>query len=437
MVKRIGIGLVVLAAFVSLVAGCEQFEEPLPRRDRLHYPIGLALHPSGNYLYAVNSNFDGRYTTDRGGTISVIDTRTLSLYPEGGAFIPSYAGYGALNADASKLYVTARAGDSLVALDVTADGSAVYCGRASQGTALSSDGLACTVRQIKEDGNARVPSDPFGLAVATITRQIGDQAVPVDVVGLAHLNSTSLTALSFPGQDINAANLRSSPLIESSNQIAIRPGTLDMVATGRATNRLLIFTPYISPTGEVEALIRRGQIELVRVANQSVDARGVAFSGDGRALYVTSRFPDALHVFRVVVADVETGAGTQYELARVVSLGQNPSDVAVHRAKDASADMLYIPLSSGRAVQVVDPLRGVVVAEIELDATPYHIVTEATLPTRCRYPGDVCRAFVSLFNDSPDASKSCDDTAVGCGSIAVIDLDPASRRYHRVIAKIH
>lgn len=437
MVKRYGIGLVALVALASLSA-CEQFEEPLPRRDRLHFPIGLALHPSGDYLYAVNSNFDGRYTADRGSTLTVIDTKRLSIYEEGGAFLPSYGGYAALNADASKLYITARQGDSLVALDVTESGSAVYCGRdTADGGALSSDGLACTLRALREDGNARVPSDPFGVAVATVQRQVGDQTIPVDVVGIAHLNSTSLTAVAFPGQDISAASLRSSPLIESSNQIAVRPGTLDMIATGRATNRLVIFTPYIGPNGDVEAIIRRGQIELTHVPNQSVDARGIAFSADGARLYVTSRFPDALHVFNVGPANVETGAGSQYELARVVTLGQNPSDVVVHRAKDATSDLLYIPCSQGQRVQVVDPARGLMLSEIRLDATPYHMVTEAGSPNRCRYPGDVCRGFVSLFNDSPDASKNCDATAVGCGSIAVIDLDPASPRYHQVIAKIH
>jgi DNA-binding beta-propeller fold protein YncE len=433
--------LVALVAFVALgsqIAACEQFEEPLPRRDRLHFPIGLALHPSGDYLYAVNSNFDGRYTADRGSTLSVIDTHTLALYPEGGAFLPSYGGYAKLNADASKLYITARQGDSLVALDVTEDGSAVYCGRdTGAGGALSSDGLACTVRAIKEDGNARIPSDPFGLAVATIQRTVGDQTIPVDVVGLAHLNSTNLTAVAFPGQDINAVSLRSSPLIESSNQIALRPGTLDMVATGRLSSRLIIFTPYINAEGDVEAIIRRGSVELTRVPNQTVDARGIAFSADGAWMYVTSRFPDVLHVFRVGPANLETGAGTEYDLSRVINLGQNPSDVVVHRPKDSSEDLLYIPCAQGQRVQVVDPKRGVVVADIPLDASPYSMVTEANLATRCRYPGDTCRGFVTLFNDSPDASKNCDKTSVGCGSVAVIDLDPASPRYHQVIAKIH
>ncbi|MEC9400453.1 MAG: hypothetical protein VX475_22690, partial [Myxococcota bacterium] len=55
-----------IALFVG--SGCEPYQEPLPKRDRLNFPVGLALHPSGDYLYVVNSNFDSRYSPEYGGT---------------------------------------------------------------------------------------------------------------------------------------------------------------------------------------------------------------------------------------------------------------------------------------------------------------------------------------------------------------------------------
>jgi hypothetical protein len=420
-----------------LCIGCEPFEEPLPRRDRLHFPIGMALHPNGNYLYVVNSNFDGRYAADRGSTIAVVDTRTLQLYSLGGAFLPSFAGYAALNEASNKLYVTARQGNSLVALDVSADGSALYCGRDdSQTDGLSADGFACTIRTIREDGNARVPSDPFGVAVTTIQRRIGDQEVPIDVVGMAHINSANVSALALPGQDISAATLRISALIENSNQITIRPNSLDMVVAGRGTNRLVVFSPFIGPDGRMEALIRRGQIELSRVSGQSVDARGVSFSRDGRWLYTVTRFPNLLHIFRVLPSNVDTGAGVQYDLDRTVNICLAPSEVVSHVGPDGR-ELLYVTCYRGRRVQVIEPRQGIVLADVELDAAPYHMVTEAGMASRCRFPGDTCRGFITMFNDSPDASKGCVETNVGCGSVAVIDLDPASERYHQIIAKVH
>ncbi len=42
-----------------------------PDPTKIHYPIGLAVHPSGRFLYVANSNFDLAYT---GGTLMVFDT---------------------------------------------------------------------------------------------------------------------------------------------------------------------------------------------------------------------------------------------------------------------------------------------------------------------------------------------------------------------------
>lgn len=42
-----------------------------PDPTKIHYPIGLAVHPSGRFLYIANSNFDLAYT---GGTLMVFDT---------------------------------------------------------------------------------------------------------------------------------------------------------------------------------------------------------------------------------------------------------------------------------------------------------------------------------------------------------------------------
>ena len=103
---------------------------------------------------------------------------------------------------------------------------------------------------------------------------------------------------------------------------------------------------------------------------------------------------------------------------------------------DYADALLYVPSYGDRTIQVIDPQRGIVLDAITLDERPYGMVIDP-VTTRCRFAGDVCRGYVSLFSDTASASTSCDDGDAGCGAVAVIDLDPASPRYHQVIAKIH
>ena len=89
---------------------------------------------------------------------------------------------------------------------------------------------------------------------------------------------------------------------------------------------------------------------------------------------------------------------------------------------------------SARSVLVFDPETGVMLREIELDESPYTIALDSA-PSRC-VDGQTCRGYISLFADAADVSTSCDDTGEGCGSVAVLELDPSSPRYLQITAKI-
>lgn len=435
--RRAARALILSAAILTV--SCQPYEEPLPRRDRLNFPIGLALHPNGRHLYVVNSNFDSRYDPDYGGTVAVVDTDTLQVRAESSPYIPSYGAYIELNEDASRAYVTARRGDSLVALDVsdTADGgvgSALTC--PGEDGEPSSDPTNCTMRRVPDtEEGGRIPEDPFGLEVTTVQRTDGaGDPMSVDVISLSHIgNHNNVTSIAIPDGQLGAATMVNAALIEGGNQIARRPGTLEMYIAGRSTNRVAVFVPYVNASGEVEAIFARRNLPINNVTS-NVDARGVAFSEAGDRLYVATRRPDAVHVFNIAPSDPETGAGTRHELARVIPLRDQPSDVVVHRTPEGD-ELLLIPCYDGRVIEVVDPERGVVLAEIELDESPYQLVTEQG-PGRCQVPGQRCRGYVSLFADAADNSTSCDDSNEGCGSVAVLELDPASPRYLQVIAKI-
>lgn len=431
--------LVMSAVSLVGVTSCERYQEPLPRRDRLNFPIGMAIHPSGDYLYVVNSNFDSRYSPAYGGTVAVVDLHTNMLLPQSTPFIPSFGGYIKLNEDASKAYVTARSGDSLVALDVSSTaeggfGAALTCPDA-EGVA-SSDPTRCVLHRVPDtSGSPELSSDPFGLEVVTVTRQNG-QGEPqrVDVVAVSHLLGDTVTAVSIPNGDLSAASLVSAPLLAGGNQIARRPGTMEMYVAGRSTNQVSAFLPYISSSGEAEAIFARRSVVL-NTAATSVDARGIAFGEQGEKLYVSTRNPDRLYVFDVIPSNLEDGSGLTHQLVHSIPLSDQPADILVHHAADGR-EILFIPCYDAKRVEVVDPELGVVIATIELDENPYAIVSEQGTAAWCQAPGERCRAYVSLFADASELSNSCDASGEGCGSVAVIDLDPLSDRYLQVIAKI-
>ena len=64
---------------LSVSACSEEFEGLSPNPVQIHYPVGLAVHPTGKFLYVANSNFDLAYT---GGTVMVFDTTEVEP-PEG------------------------------------------------------------------------------------------------------------------------------------------------------------------------------------------------------------------------------------------------------------------------------------------------------------------------------------------------------------------
>lgn len=430
----------VVCAVCALAMGCEPYTEPLPRRDRLHFPIGVAVHPTGEYVYVVNSNFDSRYNADYGGTVSVVDTNTLELLPDSSPYIPSYGAKIKLNEDSSRAYVTARQGDAVVALDVGVAagaglGSALTC-PSEEGGRPSSDPTRCVLSRVPDTTDGAVmPADPFGLEVTTVSRTGEDgEALVVDVLSLSHISSDNVTAISLPGRDLSAATLRRAGLIEGgANAIARRPGTLEMYVAGRTSNQITVFVPYLGDDGEVEALFARRRIPLNNVTN-NVDARGIAFDASGEQLYVTTRRPDALHIFTLGPGDIEQGSGLNHELERVIPLGDQPSGLAIHE-EPGGRRLVLVPCYDAQTIQVIDPATGVLVREIELDESPYDIALDAT-PYRCAAPGRPCRGYVSLFADSARISASCDQLDQGCGSVAVLELDPASPRYLQMIAKI-
>jgi YVTN family beta-propeller protein len=64
----------VVGALATVLAGCGVPETGIPPpHDTFYFPVGLAPHPDGRYLYVSNAGFDRRYNA---GTVQVFDTFT-------------------------------------------------------------------------------------------------------------------------------------------------------------------------------------------------------------------------------------------------------------------------------------------------------------------------------------------------------------------------
>lgn len=407
--------------------GCgDQYQEPLPPRDGLYFPIGMELHPNGRFLYVVNSNFDLRYRQDQGGVVSVIDTETGEILDRASPFIPSFGGHIELNEDGTKAYVTSRQDNQVTVLSVAAQGQALYCERDGE---LLADSRSCTVGRVPDvSGGAIVPSDPFGLALGRVQRTIAGESVGFDVVHLSHLRGEQVTAMSFPEGELAGASMRSASLVAGGNQVVRRPGSQDVYVAGRNTNVVAIFRPFINDHGEVEAIVRRGNIELSRRQDR-VDARGLDFDDQGQWLFVATRQPSALHM-----VGMEAGPDGTPRVVTTIPLEQSASEVVAHRGADG-VQRVYVPSYRHGIIQVIDVEEEALVDIIEVGRSPYHMVVDQG-PVNCAEPGRRCRAFVTLFDAQSDGQSRCSDDARRCGQVAVIDLDPASETFHTVIDRI-
>lgn len=416
-------------ALLAIVLGScvDEYQDPLPPRDTMFYPIGVEMHPDGRFLYVINSNFNLRYRASRGGTVLVIDTDTGEVLSESSPYIPSFGAYMALNEDASKLYIPTRHNNELTVLSVAEQGQALYCDDEGE---RSADSQPCTVRRIPDvrDG-ARIASDPFDVAVGRTERNVGGETTPFDLVHLTHLRGSAVTSMSLPNADVAGASKRSAALLDrGSNQLEVRPGTNDVYAAGRGTNRVEGFRPFLNASGEVETIVRVNSVSVMQ-AGSGMDARGLAFDEDGDWMYVATRRPNALHL----IGMEPTGGGSP-QVVSSIPLENAPSEVHVHQGADG-VERLYVPSFRRGIIEVVEPHREAVVDVIDVGRSPYSMASDSR-PHHCGEPGGRCQGYVTLFDAASDGESRCDTEARQCGQVAILDLDPDSDTYHTVIDSI-
>jgi hypothetical protein len=167
---------------------------------------------------------------------------------------------------------------------------------------------------------------------------------------------------------------------------------------------LLVYSDrrYLSaPSGPVEPL-------------SSGDMRGVAVDPESDRLYALSRVPPGL-----VVMDTKAGElGEEKRILELVDLCVQPSNLGLHRSESGWL-LAYVVCWASGELYVVDPEAAEVVGVTTVGKGPHDIAFAPDEPWVPFYLRN--RAFVSNFAEN---------------TISIIDLDPQSPTWNRVIGRI-
>lgn len=416
------LGGLVLGGLVvgGLVTGCGVDETGIdPPTDALWYPLGVAAHPDGRYLYINNSVFDRRYNA---GTLMVYDTVEGRILPAATARIGLFAGDltvgRARPEDCTddgcvgplKAYTVSRAENALLEVDIDAAAGDAAAHLACDRSGAQCDGNA-VFRSFGDDGS--FAADPSGIA-------LDGEGVWVTHAGRGVLSR-------WDTRSDGAFEFRCSVnLPDGATAVAVHPQTGQAYVSDRFGQRVIVVQRF-APFGEPVAGVAGDPCTLRVVASIAVDpdstrgsTRGLAFSADGSMLYVASSTDQSLRVY-----DTTVGArGPRNQLLGIVPLGGQPNLVRVAGLRpgeirigdgldlgtvgtqiDASGEgLVYVTLFEDDAVAVIDPELLLIIARIEVGDGPHDI-------TFMPDADGALRAYVSLFEDH---------------AIAVLDLDPAS-----------
>lgn len=399
-----------VAALFGLSACATDLPGDPPELDRLEFPVGIALHPNGRYLYVVNANFNLRYRTQDGGTLVVFDLDTGEIVEESTRTFASFATDIELNHDASRGYIAVR-GDSAVAwFSLDAEGRTPRCPLASGGRSLE----RCRIG---------VPAEPTALAVTRSSRTtpltdaagnpiVDEQGRPqvvehaFDLLGVAHLREglvSVVTVVDPPDPSARpAVSTASAPLVDGPNAIAVYEGERFFV-TGRSASAVIGFRPAIGADASVQGLSIDTVLSVPTPFN-AFQGRALLFSPERDRLYVTNQSPNSLLVFDTSEGDNDSVSGRHNRIIAGIDLPRGPDTMAwleVPQTDGPTRRVMLISAFDEDRVLVFDPSGPFIIHDFAVGNGPFDIVVDQ----RHRQ-----RAYVSNFAEH---------------SISVIDLsDP-------------
>lgn len=402
-----------------------------PPADTLWFPLGVAAHPDGRFLYLNNSVFDRRFNA---GTVMVFDTVEQRLLSQATTRIGLFAGELVIGRERPAdcmgdtcvgplaAYTVTRNDDQLVQMQVNAS-----AGDAADHIGCDQEAGRCADTAVFDSFGTEsgLAGDPYGIALDG------------DGLWLTHADRGVLSRWDTKA-DGGLEYRCSLNLPEGATAVARHPTSGLAYVTDRfgqriqAVERRALF-------GEPASGVASGPCDLRVVGSISVDpaadrgrTRGLAFSADGSLLYAASSTDQTLRIYDTTIGT----SGPRNQLLGVVPLGGFPNLVRVAglrtgeirvgagidlgpvgRALDAPGageGLVYVTLFDTDEVVVIDPELMLIIARIEVGDGPHDI---AFLPDA----DGALRGYVSLFNDH---------------QLAVVDLDPGSETRFSLLATV-
>ena len=403
---------VLFLLMTATALGCGVAEEGVPAPSTtISFPVGLAAHPDGRYLYIANSVFDRRY---RNGTVMVYDTQSESVLGNATFSTGLFSGelvVGRRTPDGPVFgYVASREKNHLVQFGVDSDaGDAV--------DHLSETSVA------ESFGGRTFADDPYGLAVDT------------HGLTVTHLGRGVVSRWGLDENDSLVFRCSLS-LSEGATFVARHPVLGTWYVTDRAGGRVEVLEETI-PTAPIGG-IAEAPCALETVATLSVSpgtSRGLAFSADGSRLYLAGGTEGALRVYDTTVG---RGGRARNRLIASIPLGDQPGEVRVAGCRPCECPsssetpcdprapvtentvnakglgLVYVSMFEDDRVLVVDPNALIVLDRIETGRGPHAMEFMVT-------GAGVLRGYVANFDSS---------------SISVVDLEPGSETRFSVVDTI-
>ena len=393
----------------------------------LYYPIGIAPHPDGRYLFIANAGFDRRYNA---GTVAVYDTARRQFSPDLAVSIGLFAGdlvagrtppeepggepgpvqLFVATRDSSELWriVVAEEAGEVVGLSATAtrdfgDGS---MSPEPYGLALDADGQGLIMTHTANGTVSRYSTR--GEVWEALDPTTG-QPAPFRCAAGVHEGATVVAR--HPVNGWWYVSDRFSPFIKMVEEVSEAPAGADPV-TGPCS------------LGQVASGVFR-----VEPLDNDSRSRGLAFSRDGSLMYVAQyaigSSGGSLRVFDTTVAPNGRPAN---RVLKVIGLGTRPNLVRVAGCRpdrcppgttpdslDAKGQgLVYVTAFHSDELFVVDPASLSIVARIPMPDGPHDVVFMLDDAGRMR-------GYVTNFNDN---------------SLSVLDLEPGSPTRFTVSATI-
>jgi hypothetical protein len=374
----------------SALSACVQYDGTEAPRDQLSYPVGIAVHPDGNSIYVVSSNFDGSYRLNDGGTLHRIDAESLTLDNAAAVTIPSF-GAGLVTSDrdddgvVDRLFVAVRGDDALAALDLDPAGRASCAGGV--------DGGDCLIGELG--------GDPF--APLVLPRDPGIEA-PTETVAVACMDGD--VSLVTVRADLSESTATSARLVRGASAIAHVERTGETYVAGRFTRSIATLDWFRNVAGDIGEVLA-DRVFTVPMPGQISETRALVIGPDGVTGYMTMNRPDGIQVLDLSPDPEGRGRNRPLEF---IDLDGAPSELAV--VDEPGGLVAYVALAEEDELVAVNLSTGLVETHIDIEGLPYGVAADTTHRHRL---------YVTLF----------DANAVG-----VVDIDPASPTFRQVIARV-